>query len=151
LLLAARGIEAIGVDVSPTAIRTARLKARERALAATFVVGDVLDLESVGRGFRSVIDSGMFHTLDDDARRRYVAELAASVEPGGRVFLLCFSERTPGQGGPRRVTREELRAAFRAGWTVEAIDAERFAVRPGSMAERPYAWLATIVRTAALP
>jgi 2-polyprenyl-3-methyl-5-hydroxy-6-metoxy-1,4-benzoquinol methylase len=149
LLLAARGFEVVGVDVSATAIRTAQEKARERGLAATFVVGDVLDLSAIGRTFRSVIDSGMFHTLDDPERQRYVAELAQTVEPGGRVFLLCFSERTPGQLGPRRVTQAEIWAAFDGGWTVEEILPERFDVRPGFMEGRPHAWLATIARVAA--
>ena len=149
LLLAGHGIDVVGVDVSATAIRIAQEKARERGLAATFVVGDVLDLGGLGRTFRSVVDSGMFHTLDDPERQRYVLELARTVEPGGRVFLLCFSERTPGQLGPRRVTQAEIRAAFDDGWTVEEIVPERFEVRPGFLDGRPHAWLATIVRVPA--
>ncbi len=31
---------------------------------------------------------------------------------GGRHHVLCFSERELRDGGPRRVTRAELRAAF---------------------------------------
>jgi ubiquinone/menaquinone biosynthesis C-methylase UbiE len=149
LLLAARGLDVVGVDVSATAIRRAHEKAHDRGLAVTFVVGDVLDLGGLGRTFRSVIDSGMFHTLDDPERERYVVELTRSVESGGRVFLLCFSERTPGQLGPRRVTQAEIRAAFDAGWQVEEIVPERFDVRPGFLPDRPHAWLATIVRDAA--
>lgn len=146
LMLAARGIETVGIDASPTAIRTAQQKARERGLAATFVVGDVLQLGSLGRTFRSVIDSGLFHVLDDLERERYVGELARCVDPGGRVFLMCFSELTPGEAGPRRVTQAELRAAFSDGWMVEQIVAERFEVRPRFMIQAPHAWLATIAR-----
>ena len=57
-MLAAQGIEVVGVDVSATAIRTAQEKARGRGLAATFVVGDVLDLGGLGRTFRSVAQVG---------------------------------------------------------------------------------------------
>lgn len=146
LLLASLGIEAVGVDVSATAIRQARDKADERGLAATFIVGNVLELGGLGRSFRSVIDSGMFHTLDDAERPRYVGELARCVAPNGRVFLLCFSERTPGDAGPRRVTQAEIRDAFANGWAVERIEAERFDVRPEFMRDRPHAWLATIRR-----
>jgi ubiquinone/menaquinone biosynthesis C-methylase UbiE len=147
LLLASLAIEVVGVDVSPTAIRQAEAKGRERGLSATFVVGNVLELHALGRTFRSVIDSGMFHTLADDERSGYVAELARCVEPAGRVFLLCFSERTPGDAGPRRVTQAELREAFAEGWAVERIVAERFDVRPEFLRDGPHAWLATIVRT----
>jgi ubiquinone/menaquinone biosynthesis C-methylase UbiE len=149
LLFASLGVEAVGVDVSPTAIRTAQQKARERGHAATFFVGNVLQLSTLDRTFRSVIDSGMFHTFDDPERERYVSELAGTVEPGGRLFLLCFSELTPGDAGPRRVTQAEIRAAFSFGWAVEEILPERFDVRPDFMAEPPHAWLATIARLAA--
>ena len=149
LLCASLGVEAVGVDVSPTAIRTAQQKARDRGHAATFFVGDVLQLSTLDRTFRSVIDSGMFHTLDDPERERYVSELARTVEPRGRLFLLCFSELTPGDAGPRRVTQAEIRAAFSVGWAVEEIVPERFDVRPDFMEEPPHAWLATIARLAA--
>ena len=149
LFLASLGVEAVGIDVSRTAIRQAEAKARERGLSATFLVGDVLHVGSLGRSFRSVIDSGMFHTLDDDERRRYVDELARCVEPGGRVFLMCFSELTPGTEGPRRVTQGEIRAAFAGSWNVEEIVPERFEVRRGFMRDAPHAWLATIARSGA--
>jgi cyclopropane fatty-acyl-phospholipid synthase-like methyltransferase len=147
LLLASLGIETVGVDVSPTAVHRAEAKARDRGLAAAFVVGNVLDLGALGRTFRSVIDSGMFHTLDDDDRERYVSQLAGSVEQAGRVFLMCFSERTPGTEGPRRVTQAEIRAAFSDGWVVERIEPERFEVRSEFMRDAPHAWLATIARS----
>jgi 2-polyprenyl-3-methyl-5-hydroxy-6-metoxy-1,4-benzoquinol methylase len=147
LLLASLGIEAVGVDVSQTAIRQAKAKARDRGLFPTFVVANVLDLGALGRTFRSVIDSGMFHTLDDPERQRYVTELARCVEPGGRVFLMCFSELTPGTEGPRRVKQAEIRAAFGGGWDVERIVPERFEVRREFMLNAPHAWLATIARS----
>jgi len=148
LLLASLGIEAVGVDLSRTAIQMARSKTRDRGLAATFVVGNVLDLGALGRTFRSVIDSGMFHTLADDERQPYVTELARCIEPGGRVFLMCFSELTPGAEGPRRVTQAESHGAFSMGWAVERIIPERFEVRPQFMQNAPHAWLATITRAA---
>jgi ubiquinone/menaquinone biosynthesis C-methylase UbiE len=148
LLFASLGLEAVGVDVSSTAIHQAQAKARDRGLAARFLVGNVLDLGAVGRSFRSVVDSGTFHTLDDRERQRYVTELARCVEPAGSVFLLCFSELTPGDEGPRRVTQAEIRAAFSGGWKVEDIVPERFEVRSEFMRDTPHAWLARISRTA---
>jgi SAM-dependent methyltransferase len=100
---------------------SARAKALERALTTTFILGDALRLAELGRTFATVIDSGLFHVFPDRQRARYVAALAAVVGPGGRVHILCFSEREPGDWGPRRVSEAELRAAFAAGWRVEAI------------------------------
>jgi SAM-dependent methyltransferase len=147
LMLAERGLEVVGVDVAPTAIGRARQKAAERKLSAEFEVGDVLALDQLGRRFATVIDSGVLHTFDDTGRPRYVASLASVLDPGGVLHLLCFSEHTPGDWGPRRVTQAELRAAFAIGWNVERIEAARFEVREG-FEEEPHAWLARIVRAA---
>ena len=147
LMLAERGLEVLGVDVAPTAIGLARGKAAQRGLSVEFEVGDVLALDRLRRSFATILDSGVFHTFDDGDRPRYVASLASAIEPGGVVHLLCFSEQTPGDWGPRRVTQAELREAFADGWSVERITPERFDVREG-FADQPHAWLARIVRTA---
>jgi SAM-dependent methyltransferase len=148
LMLAERGLEVLGVDVAPAAIGLAREKAAQRGLSAQFDVGDVLALDGLGRTFATVLDSGVFHTFDDTDRVRYVASLASVLGTGGVIHLLCFSEHTPGDWGPRRVTQAELREAFADGWQVERIEAARFEVREGAGVEgRPHAWLARIVRT----
>jgi hypothetical protein len=50
----------------------------------------------------------------------------------------------PVSPGPRRVTQAEIRATFARGWTVDSIDAERFAAHlPGQGAN---AWLALLTR-----
>jgi SAM-dependent methyltransferase len=112
LFLAARGLEVVGVDAVPAAVEAARAKARERGLEVEFLVSDALRLGELGRSFATVIDSGLFHTFDDDERLSYVRGLAAVLRPRGRACVLCFSEREAGSGGPRRVTQAELRDAF---------------------------------------
>ena len=72
----------------------------------------------------------MFHVFSDDDRRRYVEGLSAVLQPGGRLFLLCFSDAEPGEQGPRRVFRKEIEDAFAQGWAVERIKPTRFEVRP---------------------
>ena|SRR5437762_11077469 len=145
LMVAERGIDVVGVDFAPVAIAAARRKAEERRLQVDFQVADALDLGSLGRRFRTVIDSGVFHTFSDSERPKYAASLSAVTLPGGVLHLLCFSELTPGDYGPRRVTQAEIRAAFAGGWVVERIDPERFDVQP-DFPVRPDAWLARIVR-----
>ena len=56
--------------------------------------------------------------------------MAAALKPGGRLFLLCFSDEEPGTQGPRRVSREELHDAFAQGWSTESVGPSRFEVRP---------------------
>jgi cyclopropane fatty-acyl-phospholipid synthase-like methyltransferase len=149
LLAAARGADAVGADFSPLAIGRARGKAAERGIPARFELADVLNLGQLGLAFDTVIDSGVFHVFDDDDRVRYVTSLASVLEPGGTCYLMCFSDRQPGDHGPRRVRQDELRAAFRDGWDVSEIVPEVFDINPGPWfgASTTQAWLATIRRT----
>jgi SAM-dependent methyltransferase len=144
LMAAERGLEATGIDAAPTAITAAEQKAEDRGLDARFLVWDALRLDELGEHFDTVLDSGLFHVFDDDARARYVAALGAVFEPGGRYFLCCFSDRQPGDWGPRRVSQEEIRAAFERGWDVESIQAAQFVTN----LDPPFAeaWFATITR-----
>lgn len=146
LLAAARGADAVGVDVSPGAIARARAKAAGRGLAARFEVADVLDLSQLGLAVDTVIDSGVFHVFDDEARARYVASLASVLRPGGHCYLLCFSDRQPGEFGPRRIRRDELRAAFAGGWRVTSIEAETFEIVRDGQPGTAEAWLAVLQR-----
>ena len=148
LLLAERGHRVVGVDLAAEAIGRAAVKAEARGLAADFLVYDAVDLAALGRTFDVALDVGLFHTLGDGDRPRYAASLAGAVRPGGRAFVLCWSDQNPFGFGPRRITRRELRAAFRAaaGWRVEAIGAESLETRlpAGGVA----AWLARLSRVA---
>ena len=146
LMLAERGFAVTGVDLSATAIGLARQKAADRGLAADFEVADILGLDRSEGTFATVIDSGMFHVFDDDDRVRYVRSLASVLVPGGVLHLMCFSERTPGTLGPRRVTQAELREAFAEGWEIERIEAAQFDVRADWAPSAANAWLARIVR-----
>jgi SAM-dependent methyltransferase len=148
LLAASRGADATGIDLSARAIEQARAKAADRGLAARFETGDVLRLDDLGQTFDTVIDSGVFHIFDDEARVRYVTSLASVLRPGGRCYLICFSDRQPGDAGPRRVSEDELRTAFSAGWTVASIEPETFEINPGVFDfSTARAWLAVLERT----
>jgi SAM-dependent methyltransferase len=150
LLLATHGHRVVGIDVAWEAVARARAKAAERrvAPAPAFVVGDVLvDLPGLAAApFDVALDVGLFHALGEADAARYATGLAAAVRPGGRAFLLCWSDRNPFGVGPRRVTRREIRSMFRAatGWRVDAIEPEELASRlPGRVV---HAWLARLTR-----
>ena len=131
LYFAGRGRKVTGIDFLAGPITLARQKATDRGLVATFLVMDALALKDLPEVFDSVIDSGLFHVFGDGDRRRYVEGLASVLRPGGRLFLLCFSDEEPGEQGPRRVSREEIGDAFALGWVVEQVEPSRFEVRPG--------------------
>jgi len=146
LLAAARGASAYGVDMSPTAIERARAKAAERGLDVRFDAGDLLSLPLPTAAFDTVLDSGVFHSFDDEERPRYVSVLSAIARPDAVLCLMCFSERQPGDWGPRRVTEAELRSSFADGWSVDRIEPATFEINPLPEAQSVDAWLAVFRR-----
>jgi cyclopropane fatty-acyl-phospholipid synthase-like methyltransferase len=64
---------------------------------------EALALKDLPEVFDAVIDSRLFHVFSDEDRKRYVEGLASVLKPGGRLFLLCFSDEEPGTQGSRRV------------------------------------------------
>jgi SAM-dependent methyltransferase len=146
LHVASLGVQVLGVDVAETAVAIAREKAEVRGIDAEFVVADAFQLGRLGRVFDTVLDCGLFHTFDGDERRGYVASLASVTERGATLYVLCFSDVGPDTGGPRRISQEELRAAFNRGngWNVTAIRPETVNTR--FHADGAPAWLAMIKR-----
>lgn len=144
LYLAGLGRRVLGLDGSPEAIARARAKAAERRLDVPFVVGDALDLGRLRRRFETGIDCGLFHTLADGDRRRYAHSLEEVLSPGSVLHLLCFSDEEPPGPGPRRVSEDEIREAFRSIFALTRIRAGRFESRihPGGAR----AWVATLTR-----
>lgn len=145
LAFAARGLDVLGIDIAPRAIERARDKARARRVAATFEVWDALELARLGRTFSTVVDSAVFHVFDDAERTRYVAALRSALVPGGDYFMLVFSDAEPTDwGGPRRVARAEIEAAFAVGWELRSVEASR--MHTTFHEEGGHAWLVHAVR-----
>jgi 2-polyprenyl-3-methyl-5-hydroxy-6-metoxy-1,4-benzoquinol methylase len=144
LFFAAEGHEVWGIDSAPLAIRKAQEKAAERGLTVHFLVMDALDLARLARKFDTATDSGLFHTLSDEDRPVFVDSLAAVLSPGGKYFMLCFSDLEPGGFGPRRISRQEIRDSFREGWAINYIRPAVFESR--TRAEGPRAWLSSITK-----
>jgi len=144
MLAAQHGADAMGVDIAELAIERARAKARARGIRATFKVADALHLEQLGLLFDVVTDSGVFHVFDDEQRPIFVQSLRSALRPGGMYYMMCFSDRQPGDWGPRRVSNAELRSAFAVGWSIDLIEPALFDVTIDSNGAQ--AWLAEIRR-----
>jgi SAM-dependent methyltransferase len=125
-----RGHLVTGIDFLEEPINIAKQKAVERRLTANFLVMDALTLANLPERFDEVIDSGLFHVFSDDDRQRYVDGLASVLKPGGRFYLLCFSDDEPGAIVPRRVSEKEIRKTFAKGWRIQSIVRSRYEVRP---------------------
>ncbi|QBI18837.1 class I SAM-dependent methyltransferase [Egibacter rhizosphaerae] len=144
LLAAEMGLPPTGVDLAPTAIATARDKARQRGLQARFLVDDALAVDMLDETFDVIIDCGFFHVLPDSARGSLVNVLGRVMASGAAYHLLCFSDRVPGSDGPRRIRQEEIRSIFAEGFSVESIAESQI---EATFLDVPVpAWLARITR-----
>jgi len=143
LYLAGLDYEVCGVDTSHAAIRKARSKSLQRGVRVNFRMVDALELPCLGQTFDTVVDSGLFHVLSDEARIRFRDSLAAVLVPGGTYFLLCFSEKETREG-PRGITQAEIRSFFQDRWRVNYVREARFEthIHPGGA----WAWLASLTR-----
>lgn len=100
IYLARRGFEVTGVDLSPTAIETARKKAARQGVDVDFIVADVLgDLDEVRRRFDFLYDWSLLHHIEPKDRDRYVSNARRLLKPGGKYLSVCFSDKDPFFGG----------------------------------------------------
>ena len=143
LELARRGLSVIGVDSSQAAIALARAKAaaapdRIKQLVE-FRVGDALDLSALTGPFGTVVDSGFYHLFGPGERSKFTKRLSATLEAGGRYYMLGFAFDSAVPGAPRAVTEDELRSTFDAehGWQLLAVRPAKFAVRSPRGNEAP--------------
>jgi SAM-dependent methyltransferase len=124
IYLASRGHRVTGLDGSPTAIEGARVRAAEAGVSVRFEVADATELAGYDAAFDTVIDSALYHCLDEDGQLAYATALHRAARPGARWFLYCFSAGNvngvvatmPG------ITQENLRSTLgRARWRIDFI------------------------------
>ena len=123
--LARHGWEVTGIDIVPSAVRSARKRARAAGLEIRFLEGSVtaLKAEGVGSGFRLILDFGVVHGLPPDDVRAVGREVTAAASEQATLLMYAFS---PGRRGPlpRGIGRDEIEQAY-GGWTItdeEAFD-----------------------------
>jgi cyclopropane fatty-acyl-phospholipid synthase-like methyltransferase len=145
IMAAGLGLDATGVDLAANALRTAEGKARTRGRAVRFLRHDARELAELGEVFDTVLDCGLFHLFDGDDRVAYVDALRSVVPPGGRCFMLGFSDRQQGEWGRvHKLTRAEIEAAFADGWGVDSIEPSTIDITTDPDGVR--AWLVALTR-----
>ena len=144
LFFAEEGFETWGIDFAPRAIGKAVQKAAERGLRVQFLVQNALTLEDLHRTFTTATDSGLFHTLSDRDRPVFARSLARVLPPGGKYFMVCFSDHEPPGYGPRRISEREIRECFGEGWTINSI--QPTVIESRCMTPGPQGWLSSIVK-----
>ncbi|MCG3756192.1 class I SAM-dependent methyltransferase [Amycolatopsis sp. Poz14] len=123
LYLASRGHRVTGLDGAPTALARARETAAKRGLEVTFDQADATRLDGYEGRFDAVLDSALYHCLDEEQRHAYVAALGRATKPGARLNIFCFSDSVPANFPvPYRITEQNLRETVGDGWTISALE-----------------------------
>ncbi|ORA12879.1 SAM-dependent methyltransferase [Mycobacterium arosiense ATCC BAA-1401 = DSM 45069] len=125
IYLAKNGFRVTGLDISPTALRTAERRAADAGVDVTFAVADSTKLAGYANAFDTVVDSGMFHCLDEEGKRNYAAAAHRATRPGATLLISCFSDANPTDPQwPRpAVSEQTLREVLGgAGWDIESLE-----------------------------
>lgn len=91
-MAAGLGLDGTGVDIAPSALDTARHKARQRGRTTRFLRHDARNLADLSESFDTVLDCGLFHVFGDGDRATHAGNLRSAVAPRGRYYLLCCSD-----------------------------------------------------------
>jgi SAM-dependent methyltransferase len=119
IFLAERGHQVVGIDLSAAGIARARAQVAGRDLNLTFEVADATRLADLELRPRTVVDSGLLHSLDEPGQRSYVEGLRVICDPGATALVLVVSaEAGMGWG----LGRAEVMAHFaEPDWTATTI------------------------------
>ncbi|WP_158893694.1 class I SAM-dependent methyltransferase [Amycolatopsis anabasis] len=127
LFLAARGYRVSGFDAAAPAIERARQLARERGVDAEFAVADATRFDGVPQQFDTVLDSALYHCLNDEQRKQYSAALHRVTVPGAQLHMFCFSDRMPlAMGGDFQVSRENLQENLGQHWNIVSAEPKNY-------------------------
>jgi 2-polyprenyl-3-methyl-5-hydroxy-6-metoxy-1,4-benzoquinol methylase len=112
LLLAAHGLEVVGVDLSTTAIEKARLRASRHPAGGRvrFIAGDVTELREIGEPFDVLVDRGCYHLARRECLDAFVRALGRLSRSGSVLFVLAFSDAEQPEFPVPVVREDELRS-----------------------------------------
>ena len=148
LWLAAKGFDALGVDLSSLAIARARAKMGDGASACRFEVLDFLKDPPEGP-FDFVFDRGCFHVFDaPEVRARFAALVARALAPGGLwLSLIGSTEGAPRDTGPPRRSARDIASAVEPALEILQLQSIHF---DSHLEMAPAAWLC-LSRVRAVP
>ena len=133
IYLASRGHSVTGLDGSPAAIEQARSRAAQVGVSVTFGVADATKLSGYDGRFDTVIDSALYHCLDEEGRQGYAASMYRATRPGARWHLYCFSDGNvngivaPMGAVPESNIRDTLTAN---GWRIDFLGSTTYLGNP---------------------
>jgi len=149
IYLASKGYSVVGIDISETAIKKAKQKAAGQGIKTVeFLCQNVVELSGHDNEFDTVVDIGLFHSLDGDDPSKYTEALHKACKPNAVVFLRTFSDsnsKRENYKGPQ-CTEKQIRAAFSEGWKIGSLEEKEIKVMLPDETVTAYAWFAEIYK-----
>lgn len=87
IYMASQGINATGVDFSPTAIEKANKRLEQLTQKPKLLVSDVTNLKVLSEPFDVAFDVGCFHCLNETGQIKYVSELHRLLKPNATLLI----------------------------------------------------------------
>ncbi|MFS8096713.1 methyltransferase domain-containing protein [Lentzea alba] len=136
ILFTRLGYDAIGTDLSPSAVEYARRTAAEKGVpTARFEVANMLhpeDYPFLTPKFDTVVDVAMFHGFGAygdnlDVAKQYAAVLHDICNPGALVHVLAHASEGPGLSSG--ISEQVIKESFATGWEIESLELSRYRAR----------------------
>lgn len=120
LFLSQKGYNVFGFDSAENAIKKAKEKAKSRNLPVKFYIDDALN-PTTDHKFSTIIDCGLFHTFNNTNLKIYIDNVFNLLEKDGYYHFLAFSDKEPGNWGPRRINKNIITKVFDNHWKIIEI------------------------------
>lgn len=155
VFLAQQGFDVVAADCSTTAIDRASRLSAVAGVRVNFVTADLCSLSdvrralgpdaiSLERSFPLLFDRGCFHCLRKVNLTGLLETLDWLAAPGARFLMLCGNPNEKSEGGPPRVSEEEIQSELGGLFEIEAIRAFHFEDRGGITG--PLGWSCQMTR-----
>lgn len=118
--------DVLGVDFSEKALAIARKHNEELGLPVRFAFADITKIEETLKGekFDFILDYSILHHLEPSVTASYARQCTNLLNPGGRLLLVCYSDKDEFSSGSNSATgtygntmfyrtTDEIRAAYK--------------------------------------
>lgn len=98
--------DVLGVDFSEKALDIARKHSEELKLPVRFAFADVTKIEATLKGeqFDFILDYSILHHLEPSVTESYAQQCANLLKPGGKLLLVCYSDKDEFADGSKAAT-----------------------------------------------
>ncbi len=126
IYMSKNGFKVVGIDISPTAIKLARKRAKKVDAEVNFVIGNSFQLPFDEKSFDFVFDRGCFHHVPVGYREDYINGVYRALKTKGKFYLSCFSQRTEFANS---FTESQIRNYFSKFFKIKSIEEKVFIER----------------------